>query len=149
MNFAFLTTALIAPLGLIGGCGSESSQSGSTSGSEGGVPVDDASAFGDVMTDGGGGSSGSGSEGGGSTASGSVSDASVSDGSVGDASVSDASAGDGSARDSSARPCEMQACFRSYECVTVCGGPVTNTGCCPCEPPAFDRITCNVDAAEN
>ena len=37
--------------------------------------------------------------------------------------------------------CESNPCFRAYECVEMCGGPVVYTGCCPCETGTIDRVT--------
>ena len=34
------------------------------------------------------------------------------------------------------------ACVRANECVTVCGGPVTNCGCCPCAAGSRDITSC-------
>jgi hypothetical protein len=44
------------------------------------------------------------------------------------------------------KTCEIAECFRAVTCVTSCGGPVVSSGCCPCDPPAFDSIQCAVDA---
>ena len=41
-----------------------------------------------------------------------------------------------------ARDCELVQCFRAIECVNECGGPVLRASCCPCDPPAFDSISC-------
>lgn len=38
-------------------------------------------------------------------------------------------------------PCPME-CFRPYRCVTVCGGPIQECGCCPCAAGSIDTITC-------
>jgi hypothetical protein len=35
--------------------------------------------------------------------------------------------------------CETAECFRPYECVRACGGPVEYTGCCACVAPLFDN----------
>src|SRR4051812_7052063 len=34
--------------------------------------------------------------------------------------------------------CETAECFRPYECVRSCGGPVEYSGCCACVPPLVD-----------
>ncbi len=34
------------------------------------------------------------------------------------------------------------ACFRAVECVESCGGPVVQSGCCPCPEGSFDSIDC-------
>jgi len=36
--------------------------------------------------------------------------------------------------------CESLTCFRPYQCVRSCGGPVESEGCCPCEAPLFDNF---------
>ncbi|MCC6877189.1 MAG: hypothetical protein IT378_22985 [Sandaracinaceae bacterium] len=33
-------------------------------------------------------------------------------------------------------------CFRAVTCVTECGGPETECGCCPCAQGSFDPIEC-------
>jgi hypothetical protein len=33
-------------------------------------------------------------------------------------------------------------CFRAIQCVKMCGGPVVQSGCCPCPAGTFDDITC-------
>lgn len=39
-------------------------------------------------------------------------------------------------------PCPME-CFRAVRCVSECGGPVTECGCCSCAPGSVDAITCH------
>ncbi len=38
-------------------------------------------------------------------------------------------------------PCPPE-CFRAVSCVTVCGGPVTECGCCGCAEGSIDTIAC-------
>jgi len=42
--------------------------------------------------------------------------------------------------------CENIQCIRAVNCVKTCGGPVVQSGCCPCPPPSFDDIVCRTDA---
>jgi hypothetical protein len=35
-----------------------------------------------------------------------------------------------------------ETCLRPYSCVTVCGGPAVDCGCCPCAAGSIDDITC-------
>ncbi len=42
----------------------------------------------------------------------------------------------------SPRECELTECFRPYNCVRECGGEIESSGCCPCEAPLFDNISC-------
>jgi hypothetical protein len=42
--------------------------------------------------------------------------------------------------------CSITTCLRAVECVNYCGGPVVQSGCCPCPAPAFDNIACRADA---
>lgn len=35
--------------------------------------------------------------------------------------------------------CETASCARVFQCVPYCGGPVVNSGCCPCGPGTFDE----------
>ena len=39
--------------------------------------------------------------------------------------------------------CEHWQCVRVVECVTRCGGPVVQSGCCPCPLGSFDDIDCH------
>lgn len=34
-------------------------------------------------------------------------------------------------------------CFRPIRCVTECGGPVTECGCCACAPGSVDTLECS------
>jgi len=38
--------------------------------------------------------------------------------------------------------CTLTECFRNVECVVSCGGPVVQSGCCPCPSGSFDSIQC-------
>jgi hypothetical protein len=54
----------------------------------------------------------------------------------------DASVGSGGGK-GDARACEQFNCLRANECVRACGGTVEYAGCCACDAPLFDRITCD------
>ena len=38
--------------------------------------------------------------------------------------------------------CELQECFVANICLDKCGGKVVSSGCCPCEPPSVNKLTC-------
>jgi hypothetical protein len=38
--------------------------------------------------------------------------------------------------------CGVTECFRAVECVEECGGPVVQSGCCPCPEGTIDSIDC-------
>ena len=38
--------------------------------------------------------------------------------------------------------CEIMECFVANTCVDKCGGNVVYTGCCACEPPSVNKLTC-------
>jgi hypothetical protein len=42
--------------------------------------------------------------------------------------------------------CRDIQCFRAINCVKECGGPVVQSGCCPCPAGTFDDISCRIDA---
>lgn len=42
--------------------------------------------------------------------------------------------------------CAITECFRAVQCVAKCGGPVLQSGCCPCPSGTFDSIACPIDA---
>jgi|GEM_PF-1373010 len=42
--------------------------------------------------------------------------------------------------------CALLECFRAYECVEECGGPLVSSGCCPCSEGTVDRVTACVGA---
>jgi hypothetical protein len=39
--------------------------------------------------------------------------------------------------------CEIMECFAANFCLDKCGGNVVYVGCCSCEPPLVDSITCS------
>jgi hypothetical protein len=45
--------------------------------------------------------------------------------------------------------CTIPECFRAVVCVAECGGPVLQSGCCPCPEGSFDDITCPSGPATN
>jgi hypothetical protein len=51
------------------------------------------------------------------------------------------------ARDGGAADCGVSECVRAVECVSACGGPVVQSGCCPCPTGTFDDLLCLGDAA--
>lgn len=38
--------------------------------------------------------------------------------------------------------CAIEECYRLVSCVEECGGPVIQSGCCPCPKGSFDDIEC-------
>jgi hypothetical protein len=42
-----------------------------------------------------------------------------------------------------ASDCTTIQCFRAIDCVEYCGGPVLESGCCPCATGTFDSIQCS------
>ena len=38
--------------------------------------------------------------------------------------------------------CDLVECFVANTCLNKCGGSVVYTGCCACEPPSVNRLTC-------
>ena len=38
--------------------------------------------------------------------------------------------------------CVIEECYRLVSCVEECGGPVTQSSCCPCPEGSFDDIEC-------
>lgn len=38
--------------------------------------------------------------------------------------------------------CEITECFVANTCLDKCGGSVVYTGCCACEPPSVNQLTC-------
>ncbi len=62
-------------------------------------------------------------------------------GSGGDVAGSPAAGGAGPAADC------PPTCFRAVNCVLACAGPSVSSGCCPCEAPAFDDLTCGLAGA--
>jgi hypothetical protein len=43
--------------------------------------------------------------------------------------------------------CEMNECLRANVCLDKCGGTVVYTGCCACEAPAVDELSCGAGGA--
>lgn len=37
--------------------------------------------------------------------------------------------------------CNLIECFRAYECVEYCGGPIVSSGCCACDNGTIDQVT--------
>jgi hypothetical protein len=42
--------------------------------------------------------------------------------------------------------CKTASCVRAVDCVKKCGGPVVQTGCCPCPAGTVDSLDCPSDA---
>jgi hypothetical protein len=38
--------------------------------------------------------------------------------------------------------CPIEECYRAVRCVEECGGPVVQSGCCPCPEGSFDDLEC-------
>jgi len=39
--------------------------------------------------------------------------------------------------------CEVMECFVANTCLDKCGGSVVYIGCCSCEPPSVNKLTCS------
>ena len=43
--------------------------------------------------------------------------------------------------------CDIPECFAPVECVEQCGGPIVQSGCCPCDSGLTDVLDCGAGGA--